>query len=372
MREGGEPVADQRPYVQGVHLQRTEENVHGIEALASVLGPPAGLPRLLADLTHQARRSAVPARLLGRAVTEALTWDRHDRRDRRWWPQGISTSADASETEEIRGRRMLVTSWYSRHASGATDGSRVTFLDLETLRYRHVLLVVPRLDRHGHLAMEPLRIHAGGLVWAGPYLHIAATGRGLITARVDDVMRVAGGEGRPEEFGFDGTRLVAYGHRYVLPVRFGYQAFTDDGHHRLRYSFLSLDRRSDPPALVAGEYSRGKAPTRLARYRLDPGTWQLPPGDDGFSRPLEVADGGVVRMQGAVLAQGRYHVSVSHGRWLPGTVYAGTPGRLRPRRAALPMGPEDLAYWPSTDRIWSLTEHPHRRWIVAMRRSWFD
>ena len=78
-------------------------------------------------------------------------------------------------------------------------------------------------------------------------------------------------------------------------------------------------------------------------------------------------------MQGAVIAAGRYHVTVSHGPWMPGTMCAGRePGSMRVRRWALPMGPEDLSYWPSTDRIWSVTEHPRRRWIVAMDRAWFD
>lgn len=381
MREPGESEPDATPpapspYVRGVHLQRTDENVHEIDALAAVLGGPAGLGGVLDDLKWQGRRSRVPARLLGRAVADAYTWDDYDQRDTRWWPQGISTSADASDTEDVDGRRVLVTTWYSKEVAGANHGSRVTFLDLDTLRYRHVLLVLPTLDKAGRLTLEPMRIHAGGIVWAGPWLHIAATKRGFVTARVDDIMRVPGDDDRPDEFGFDGQRVASYGHRYVLPVRFSYQAYADEGHERLRYSFLSLDRRSDPPALLAGEYTPGRAaqraPTRLARYQLDPATWQLQTGDDGFSRPLGVEDGGVVQMQGAAIAAGRYHVTVSRGPFVPGTVYAGQPGALRPRRLALPMGPEDLAYWPSTDRLWSLTEYPHRRWIVSMRRSFFD
>ncbi len=363
---------DPAPYVEGVHLQRTDENVHEIEALAAVLGRPVGLDGLLANLKWQARRSRLPAKLLGRAVSEAYTWDDFDQRDTRWWPQGISTSADSSDTEDVAGRRVLVTTWYSHDVDGANHGSRVTFLDLDTLRYRHVLLVLPTIDKHGKLALKPMKIHAGGIVWAGDWLHIAATRRGFVSARVDDIMRVPGDDEHGDEFGYDGTRVASYGYRYVLPVRFTYKAFTDDGHDQLRYSFMSLDRRSDPPALVAGEYNSGSAPTRLARYQLDPATWQLEAGDDGFSRPLEVDDGGVVRMQGAVLAAGRYHVTVSRGPWIPGTIYVGQPGRLRPRKFALPMGCEDLTYWPSTDRLWSITEHPRRRWIVAMKRSFFD
>lgn len=363
-----EPV----PYVRGVHLQRTDENTREIAALAAVLGEPAGLVGLLDDLKYQARRSRLPARLLGRAVSDAYTWDSYDQRDHLWYPQGISTSADASDTEDVAGRKVLVTTWYSTGKDGVKRGSRLTFLDLETLKYRHVLLVHPVFDKEGNLQLRPLRIHAGGIVWAGPWLHITATRRGFVSARVDDIMRVIGDDDHPDELGFDGQRVSSYGYRYVLPVRFTYKAFTDDGHEQLRYSFVSLDRRSEPPALIAGEYNTGRAPNRLARYQLDPATWQLQTGDDGFSRPLEVDDGGVVQMQGAALAAGRCHVTVSHGPWMPGTIYAGPLGHLRPKRLALPMGPEDLTYWPSTDRLWSLTEHPRRRWIVSMKRSAFD
>ena len=371
-REPEPPAEPERAFVEGVHLQRTDENVREIDALAAVLGPPAGLEGVLGDLKYDVRPARVP-RLLGRAVREAYRWNAYDERDELWYPQGISTSADASDTEDIDGRKVLVTTWYSTGKDGIKRGSRVTFVDLATGTYRHVLLVVPVLDADGTLTLRPMNIHAGGIVWAGPWLHIAATNRGFVTARVDDIMRVPGDDDHPDEIGVRDDTIDSFGHRYVLPVRFTYQAFTDDGHEKLRYSFMSLDRRSDPPALIAGEYALDPdATTRLARYPLDADTWQLQTGEDGFSRPLAVDEGGVRQMQGAVIAAGRYHVSVSHGPWWPGTVCAGQPGSMRVRRWALPMGPEDLTYWPSTDRIWSVTEHPRRRWIVSMDRAWFD
>jgi hypothetical protein len=380
MREAGESSPppgpeETRPHVEGVHLQRTDDNVREIAALAAVLGEPAGLDGLLSDLKYRLRPARVLPRLLGRAVRRAWAWDAYDDRDENWYPQGISTSADSSDTEVVGpdGRRVLVTTWYSTAKDGIKRGSRVTFVDLDTLEYRHVLLVVPVLDKAGVLQLRPMNIHAGGIVWAGPWLHIAATNRGFVTARVDDIMRVAGDDDHPDEIGVSGTRVASFGHRYVLPVRATYQAFTDEGHDKLRYSFLSLDRRSDPPALVAGEYALDPdASTRLARYPLDAATWQLETGEDGISRPLAIDEGGVRQMQGAVLAGGRYHVTVSRGPWMPGTVAAGQPGSMRVRRWAVPMGPEDLSYWPSTDRIWTVTEHPRRRWIISMDRRWFD
>ena len=132
--------------------------------------------------------------------------------------------------------------------------------------------------------------------------------------------------------------MASYGYRYVLPVRFSYQAYADDGNDPLRYSFLSLDRSSDPPELVAGEYGRSGQTTRLARYHLDPDTLMLQSGDDGLSRPIGLDEGGVSRMQGASIVGGRYHVTVSHGPWKPGSVYVGTPGDFVEHRLATPDG----------------------------------
>jgi hypothetical protein len=355
-----------------VHLERSDENVHEIAALHDMLGGAAGLDGLLGDLKYQARRSLLP-RVLGRAVRRGIAFDSYDQRDRRWWPQGISTSADSSDQEVVGdGRRVLVTTWYSHEVDGVNQGSRLTFLDLDTLRYRHVLLVVPTLDEEGNLALEPLRIHAGGIVWIGPWLHIAATSRGFVTARVDDTIAVEGDNERPAELGVHDGRVHSYGHHYVLPVRFRYRAHSDDPDARLRHSFMSLARGSRPPTLVCGEYGRSGQSTRLAHYEIDPGSGMLVTGEDGFSRPSGLDAGGVRQMQGVAVVDGTHYVSVSQGPWVPGSVFTGVPGRLRRHRWAMPMGPEDLTYWPSTDSFWSVSEHPRRRWIFEMPRRAFD
>jgi hypothetical protein len=77
-------------------------------------------------------------------------------------------------------------------------------------------------------------------------------------------------------------------------------------------------------------------------------------------------------MQGAVVVDERYYVTVSRGRARRGHLYAGAPGRLQPHRWALPPGAEDITYWPSTDQLWSLSEYPGRRFVFAMDRSRFD
>ncbi|MCW2792358.1 MAG: hypothetical protein JWO76_1456 [Nocardioides sp.] len=354
----------------GIHLTRTDENAAGIDALAALLGGRVGLDAVLSDLNRRGRRGLAP----GRAVARALTWDREDRRTTRWWPQGISTSADASESEDVAGRRLLVVSWYAQRAPGEHDhpGSRLTFLDLASRRYRHVLLVVPEVADDGTVRLGPLRVHAGGLVWCGAWLHVAATSRGLMTCHLDDLVRVPDRlAGDPTRLGVDGGRVSSYGYRYLLPVRFAYRAHAGAADEGLRYSFLSLDRGASPPELVVGEYARHDQTRRLARFALERDSLLLAQDEEGRSRPLVLDDGGVLQTQGAVVADGTYYLTVSRGRSTPGSVHVGRPGALRRHRWAAPMGPEDIAYWPSTDLLWSLTEHPRRRWVFSMRRSWF-
>jgi hypothetical protein len=113
-------------------------------------------------------------------------------------------------------------------------------------------------------------------------------------------------------------------------------------------------------------------PDRDARSALPISREQVAAVDAAPHQPLMLDDGGVGNMQGATVARGRYYVTASHGPAKPGSVYVGQPGALRRHRWATPPGPEDTAYWPSTDLLWSLSEHPRRRWVFSMRRSWFD
>ncbi len=358
----------------GLHLTPADDREREIAALCGSIGDPVGVAGVVAGMTRLARPSRT-GRVLGRAVSEAFRWDQADGRDPRWWPQGISSSADASVEEHVAGRPLLVTTSYAKEVRGrgigaTTHGCRVTFVDLETLRYEHVLLVEPGIDAEGAPTLEPVRLHAGGIVWHGPWLHLAATARGLVSCRVDDILPVADPD-VADRLGVADGRVTAYGHRFVLPVRQRLRAGADPGHEQFRYSFLALDRSEQTPALVSGEYARRDRTRRLVRYDIDPATALPRVDEDGSARPVALAEG-VGRMQGAVVRKGQHLVSVSNGAWVPGTIHAGRPGELRPRRLAVPMGPEDLTYWPSTDRVWSVTEHPRRRWFFAMRRGWFD
>ena len=360
----------------GIHLRRTADRADAADALANRLGGRVGLGGVLADLN----RVAQPCRVPGRAPVWGFRWDEQDQRTRRWWPQGITTSADQGPGETYDGRAVLLTSAYAREVGGVRKGARISVVDLTDrgrVRYRHVLLVEPVLADDGRLDPRPVQVHAGGIVWHGPYLHVAGTARGLTSFRLDDIVAAPGGDrdrlglaGGPRAGagGGAGGRVDTFGYRYLLPVRFGYEAHARDGVEPMRYSFLSLDRSSTPPALVAGEYGRTGMTTRLARFDLDPATSHLAADHTDVSRPITLTPEGVGHMQGAAVVGDRWYVTTSHGPRMPGSLWTGRPGHLRRHRWALPPGPEDIAYWPSTDQLWSLSEHPGRRYVFAMDR----
>ena len=339
----------------GMHLRLGDERVEEVSALSAALGGPVGVRGVLADLNRSATLVPPPTR----AGTWAFRWDDEDSRSQRWWPQGITSTADRGPSEEYDGRRVLCTSWYSHDVDGVHKGSRVTFVDLadDRPRYRHVLLVEPVLRDDGSVDVRPVRIHAGGLVWHGDHLHVAGTARGIYSFRVEDIVRA------------DGS-VEALGYRYLLPVRFTYEAVTADGAERLRYSFLSV-ARGNPSRLVAGEYGRRGRTTRLVGYALDPTTSLLSTTGTAEARPVGLPEQGLDGMQGAVVVDGTWYVSTSSGRYLPGSLHVGRPGAFRRYARVLPTGVEDLTYWPSRDQLWTLSEYPGRRYVVAMARAQF-
>jgi hypothetical protein len=297
-------------------MARTPDLAAEVDALAERHAGRVGLDAVLGDLDRRLRRTWAPCRTPHRA----WTWDRTDRRDPEWWPQGISVAP---------GGDRLAVSWYAK-----SGGVRISFLSTVHRRYRHVTLVTPTESGH-----EPLRAHAGGIVWHGSRLYVAATRAGLWMCDTADVVRRDDGE-------------------YLLPVRSQLTPVDHDG-EPLRFSFVSVDDASDPPCLVVGEYGSRNQSRRMAEVPLDGG-------------PVVLTDHDVVRAQGMARAGGRLYLTASHGPWGLGSVWSGEPGGFREHRRAVPMGPEDLAYDVARDRLWTVTEHPRRRWVVSMKRSSFD
>lgn len=319
---------------------------------ASVLGrfTRVGLRGVLADLNQTARRSEPPAE----AAVDAMTWAKRDQNTARWWPQGITTSADAVGADQgtFEGRSVVITSWYARGWLRRWLGSRLSVVDgVDEAQhgYRHVLLV----DFTGRRRLRSVRSHAGGIVWFGDYLYVAGSSQGLRVFRLDEIVRVR-------------NRLRSRGYRYVLPRHTSYDAEHDAGSGSMTYSFLSLDHQGAVPHLVAGEYGRKGGTHRLMRFPLDPATGLLQSNQDGRAVPAQFYDRQIERMQGATIVGSTWIITASAGEGVPGDLWVGRPGGYTRHRGVLPTGPEDVTHWPQRRQIWTLTEWPGRRWVFGI------
>ena len=315
-----------------------------------------GLRGVLADTN----RVATPADVPGEAAVGGVTWRRSDRRTRRWYPQGITTSADAygpdANAGTFEGKPVVLVSWYAHGPLGyVLLGSRISVIDLaddSAPSYRHILLVAPK-RRWGIHRLRPVRIHAGGIVWYGDHLYVAGGAAGIRVFRLGDIVRVR-------------NRVRTKGYRYVLPLFTSYDASHDSG-PPMMYSFMSLDRAGAEDHLVAGEYGRKGGSHRLMRYPIDRESELLRRNDRGWAIPAEMYDRQIERMQGATLVNGTWVVTASMGEGMPGDLWVGTPGSYKRHRGVLPTGPEDITYWPQRGQLWSVTEWPGRRWVYAIQ-----
>ena len=347
-------------------IARGADRSTAVDALVDLAGDRRGLAGVLGDLGRVGR----PASHQLTRLEVAFTWDHADRRDRRWWPQGVTGSWDAEPLGSPAGDGdVLLTTAYAKPVRDVRLGSRITVHDVSDVHrvgYEHVLLVDARLDDAGRLSLAPVHAHAGGAAWVGHHLHVAATAKGFHTFDVRDVVAV---DALPD------LGLPDHGHRYLLPARTTYHSRTPKDEEPLRFSFLSVTSE-DPDSqggrrLLVGEYGRGSTTTRLWSYGLDSGTGLLSVDDSGEAHPSFLATRGVERMQGAVLVDGGLHVVTSRGRFRRGSIWSERRGELVQHEHVLPPGPEDLSHRPAADQLWSVTEYPFTRMVVAVDRGRF-
>jgi hypothetical protein len=317
-----------------------------------------GLRGVLADLDRVGAHAAVP----GEAPIAGMTWQDDDRDTPRWWPQGITTSADAYGADPsggmFEGRDVVMVSWYAHGWRGWLQlGSRISVIDWKDEgegppRYRHVLLTAPQRFLWFH-RLRPVRVHAGGIVWYGEHLFVAGSSSGVRVFRLDDIVRVR-------------NRVRTKGYRYVLPQYTNYVPEHDEG-GRMTYSFMSLDRTGDEDHhLVAGEYNRKGGSHRLIRYAIDRDTELLRSDDRGRAVAVDMYDRQIARMQGAAVVNGTWVIMSTNGEDNPGDLWVGAPGDYTRHQGVLPTGTEDVTYLPQRRWLWSLTEWPGRRWVYAI------
>jgi hypothetical protein len=316
-----------------------------------------GLGGVLADLNRAGSHTDVP----GEAPLNGMAWQQGDQDTARWFPQGITTSADAYGADPsggmFEGHDVVMVSWYGpERQRWFRFGSRISVIDWTddiAPRYRHVLLVEPRRFLFVFHRLLPVRVHAGGIVWYGKHIFVAGSSAGIRVFRLDDIVRVR-------------NRLRTKGYRYVLPQLSSYAAEHDEGAEKMTYSFMSLDRAGEEDHLVAGEYGVKGGSHRLIRYPIDRDTQLLRSDERGWSLPAELHDRQVARMQGAVIVDGTWVVTSSNGEGIAGDLWVGKPGHFVRHGGVLPTGPEDITYLPQRRQLWSLTEWPGRRWVYWM------
>jgi hypothetical protein len=326
----------------------------------------------VAAVVDSANRKAASCTPHPNAVA-AFCWEPGDDSTAEWYPQGITTSADAQADGKYEGKTVVVTSWYHHEGDGA-KGVRISFVDYANPaapRYRHVLAVEPYKDGAGKPNFRAVPVHAGGMVWYGHYLHVADTRNGFRVFDMRHIWKVSSGDKNKIGRQPDGS-YHAHDYAYALPQAVSISASTTGGYPALRYSAVSLDRTSSPHSVIVPEYDADGTGTRIVRYPMDASTFMPKPSDDGYAHGSEAYQLDLRSMQGATAIAGKFFVSSSRGADTQGLVYTFT--RTNGPTAhpnALPPGPEDLSYWQAKDQLWTLAEHPGKRSVLAVKASSF-
>ena len=330
--------------------------------------PVVDVPTVVADSNRVTSACTANAANL----VASFCWDVADDIAPYWFPQGITTSADADASGSWQGATAILVSWYDNGSDGVNRGIRVSFIDYSrptAPAYRHVLLVEPYRRTDGRASFRPIDIHAGGILWYGHHLYVADTDAGLRVFDLRHIWRTATSDNRAVGWQPDGT-YQAFGYTYALPQAFTYTQSTVGGQAELTFSFTALDRTSAPPSVVVGEFDYFGGGTRLVRYPIDPVSRMLVADGDGYVRATQAHDVSVARMQGATSINGRYVISISDSILGRGELATFRPGAAVTKYAnVLPPGPEDLSYWAARDQLWSLTELPGSRAVFAVRAS---
>ena len=341
--------------------------------LATRLGGAVSIAHLLGDLNRQGRSSITnqSATRLRNHQWQGWIWNTGDNAVGYWYPQGITGSSDSVGSGLIMGRRLQLISWYHKTEARPTKGVRVSLADLTNMRdvdYRHMMLVIPYGD-DDLVNFRPLHksltnndaLHAGGIVWYGDYLYVADTANGFRVFDMSLIARVSNTDDT-SNFGRDGEVTHAFGYRYIVPQIARYDA--PENACDFSFSFVSLDRGSNPPALLTGEYKSDSIQGRLVNYLLDAQTHKLQVRG-GEIRGQEAKMGAQTKMQGAARWQNNYYISSSSQAGSFGRLYRTRSGR-ESSISAWVYGAEDLYYERTTGVIWTAAEHPDFRDVVGI------
>lgn len=329
------------------------------------------------------------------AFSTGFAWDSDDQTVDYWIPQGVTTSADAYGNglyPEGGSNKVVLASWYFEtdpDNDGVDEyaldkGLRLTFVDNNTPSaptYRHVLLVEPVTTSTGKYSFNPIRKHAGGIMWYGNLLYVVDTYKGLRVFDLNTLFTVATAEKDVCGLHTDGS-YHGYGYQYVLPQSHAY----DNAGTYLRYTAIGLDRASTPDSLVVSEYSYsgtvdytdgtfngtgpGTTTPKVVRWNLDHTDRQ--PASLTATEAVTVSQ---QKIQGVVSRKSKHYLAVSAGTSTKGTLRTFTSGDSTASTVCdLAVGCEDLSYhssgasgWAYSESvIWNASEYVGKRYVYAV------
>ncbi|WP_328872431.1 hypothetical protein OHT76_21280 [Streptomyces sp. NBC_00287] len=377
-------------------------NSHG-EFAALAAGLAVKLPKVDASaVIADANRSAkvlTGAPSTAEAFQAGFAWDTADQEVAYWIPQGVTTSADAfgNGLYPAGGSdKVILVSWYFETNTDddaeleypLDKGMRLTFVDYNNPAaptYRHVLLVEPVRTGTGEYSFNPVRKHAGGIMWYGNLLYVVDTYKGLRIFDLNTLFTVDPAEKDICGLHTDG-KYYGYGYQYVLSQSHAY----DNAGTYLRYSTIGLDRASSPDSLVISEYSLdgvvsyndpghtfsgtvppGETTPHVVRWPLD--YTDRHPGSPTATEAVTVAQ---KKIQGVVSRNTKHYLSVSVGETTKGALRTFTSGGSTATTVAdLAIGCEDLSFhssgasgWAYTESvIWNVSEYVNKRYVYAVR-----
>jgi hypothetical protein len=139
-----------------------------------------------------------------------LSWEKtssfNDVDTKKWYPQGISSTADAAEVGTYDGKDGWLVSWYSDEAHQV----RISFVNKATKKYRHALLVYPAADDN----FSAVGVHAGGIMWYGDTLWVVDTSNGIRVFDMSNIWKVGSGDKVGK---ISAGKYSAAGYKYVIP-----------------------------------------------------------------------------------------------------------------------------------------------------------
>ncbi|WP_329519629.1 hypothetical protein [Spirillospora sp. NBC_01491] len=312
-------------------------------------------------------KAGVPAKSL------VYCFNKEDSTTKKWVPQGVTSSSDATADEAWGANKPMMVVWY------ADKAIRLTFVNPAKKTYRHVLLTYPKLKGKSANYTD-IDLHAGGVAWFGNYVYVADTVHGL---RVFDVTKIFdlgksknGTTKKKGLVGLHGKTYYGHGYRYVMPQVGSWQHKNGDapltkckGSGPPRTSWVSVDRTArQQPKLITGEYCATASPKgRVATWPMKVGTGLVSSG--GVAKADWAAPLPDKKIQGGVRSHDFWWFThnvdtaggAKRGQLLVTSWNAQKKGWGGVQRRTISYGPEDLSCFRGQRRVWTVAEHAGKR-----------